>query len=657
MPFPMPSSSSSSSYEEALELFTTLITQGHHDILPFSFMIERGNENSTTFPFSFVTQTNNCLNYDAIISLNSNTVTTTSTVFIPEVEEAQYKHEPMFYVDLIIEGKGVQKYSLRSQSELYEYETPSLVFNIPKFSWDNSIFGIVEESESSVDVNEGYVWVGTSSKMIHKLSYDLQSASNIYAANASSEVYAITFGQDNNNTYVSCYDHLTTYLGTSYYSSPQELVKEAEILNSDNDIFTMDDLQSGNVISTEAYSGKVIFRDRTTLTIVQEYSGFDAPFKVVWSSAHACYLVAGTHTLWKLQNGQKTAVYNIKDYSIVDFDCSEGGVVGILFRGTNVSIIRFLDKNFYSLLYTANITDGDVRYCKYCEQGKFYVLVELSSEDAYSSRHYLFDSINKTLNTIDSVNETVTTTTTTTLPAPTHKVEMVAPVSTDVWQKGLAHDIKWRSSASIVDVVKIELYKGIILVDTIVQQTGNTGVYSWTIANTYANGSDYSIRVTWLSAGDTSNYDDSDSFSITDIPQTTTTTTTKIIDRAVGVGYNSFNSQIVIVLSNGLVGVYQLDDNTFYGLFESSIGSVSCVAIKDRKVNKFTGVNKVRVFVGSEVYLSDMWDSDIIETDKTSIYYGGKSLTPGKQYFVNIQVYSEKYGWSETQSKSFILPK
>jgi hypothetical protein len=41
-----------------------------------------------------------------------------------------------------------------------------------------------------------------------------------------------------------------------------------------------------------------------------------------------------------------------------------------------------------------------------------------------------------------------------------------------------------------------------------------------------------------------------------------------------------------------------------------------------------------------------------------SIYYGGgDNLVPGETYYVNIQVYSEDSGWSEVQTKTWIMPK
>lgn len=651
-----PTSSSSSSYNENLQLFQILVNQGHHDILPFSYTIERGQETGSTLGFSYKTYSNN-LSYASLLSFNTISTPTTTT-FIPESEDAKYKHDPIFYMDMIVEGQGVNQYSLRSQQEQYAKESPSYVFNIPKFTWDNSIFGDFSNvSESSVDPKEGIVWIGTSTKTLNKVYYNNGDASLISTYAAPSEVYKIAFARRDSKAFISCYDHLLAYTSASYFSGEDDFNEISRQLNETNDLMVYDDLYSGYIISCESYQGNVIFRDRITLEIIASYPGFDSPFKVIWSPTHKCYFIAGTHTLWKLENGAKTAVYNIKGYSIVDFDCSERGTIGIVFNGNN-DIIRFLDKNLYTILYTETVTDKTIRCCRYCEQGKFYVLQELDDGNAYSTVSYLFDSIVKTLTKTEATSSIVTTTTTTTIPTPTHKVEIIEPVASAVLEKDTSYDIKWLSNASLNDSVKIELYKGTRLVDTIVSITGNTGVYAWTVGTTYANGSDYSVRVTWLSAGDSTNFDTSGTFSITDIPQTTTTTTTKILDRAIGIEYNKYTEQVVVVLSNGLMGVYDLADNSFNGLFDTGVANAYCIGVKDKKVRKFKGVSKVRVYVGSEPRLSDKWDSGVVETDLSSMYYGGgNNLVPGEKYYVNIQVYSNTYGWSEVQTKSFVMPK
>ena len=55
---------------------------------------------------------------------------------------------------------------------------------------------------------------------------------------------------------------------------------------------------------------------------------------------------------------------------------------------------------------------------------------------------------------------------------------------------------------------------------------------------------------------------------------------------------------------------------------------------------EFSNKRCIRIFIGSTRY-----------------YGGGSNLVPGQKYYVNIQTYSEQYGWSELQSKEIVLPK
>ena len=82
------------------------------------------------------------------------------------------------------------------------------------------------------------------------------------------------------------------------------------------------------------------------------------------------------------------------------------------------------------------------------------------------------------------------------------------------------------------------------------------------------------------------------------------------------------------------------------------------MAVRDSAVSQYSNVSATRVFVGSELYMSDKWDSGIINTDQTAMYYGGgNNLTPGRTYFVNIQVYDVQYGWSGVQTKEWTMPR
>jgi sugar lactone lactonase YvrE len=71
------------------------------------------------------------------------------------------------------------------------------------------------------------------------------------------------------------------------------------------------------------------------------------------------------------------------------------------------------------------------------------------------------------------------------------------PVTGSYWTRGLTYNIKWTSTIS--GNVKIELYKGASLFQTIATDAPNTGVQSWTLAPSLADGADYKIRISLIS--------------------------------------------------------------------------------------------------------------------------------------------------------------
>ena len=96
-------------------------------------------------------------------------------------------------------------------------------------------------------------------------------------------------------------------------------------------------------------------------------------------------------------------------------------------------------------------------------------------------------------------------------------ITVTNPDSISVWGTGTTHSITWTSTGSITDV-KIELYKGGVLLMEIVASTHNDGSFEWTIQTDLTDGIDYQIRISDVSNPAT--YDESPNFAITsvDIP-------------------------------------------------------------------------------------------------------------------------------------------
>lgn len=68
-----------------------------------------------------------------------------------------------------------------------------------------------------------------------------------------------------------------------------------------------------------------------------------------------------------------------------------------------------------------------------------------------------------------------------------------SPVSNDVWTTGQHRVILW--SDNISSNVRIELYKGLNLVNTIIHSTPSDGSYTYTIPNHLASGTNYRIKI------------------------------------------------------------------------------------------------------------------------------------------------------------------
>jgi hypothetical protein len=99
-----------------------------------------------------------------------------------------------------------------------------------------------------------------------------------------------------------------------------------------------------------------------------------------------------------------------------------------------------------------------------------------------------------------------------------------------------------------------------------------------------------------------------------------------------------------------------LDAIDFYGLLDSGIDDVTCLSTGKNLITDYEQTSKVRIYVGTDKYLNNLWDSGIVETSASSMYYGGgNNLIMGNTYYLNIQVYSDVYGWSEIQTKKWIM--
>lgn len=507
---------------------------------------------------------------------------------------------------------------------------------------------------------KSFLWTGTSDYTINEVSYNSELVSNGYSETLTTPISHILLAEDENKMYITCSDKIYQY-AVDYCQSESQVGLLLSSTNSNKMLIS--NYFDGYVWAVQSYNGKISKMNPSDLSIVKNYTDFDSPFKIVKSEYHNAYFVAGTHILWKIDRttDKITTVYSINGYSIADFDISESGVICLLFSGSSGDTVRILKNDIYSLLLSKDVV-GNLRYCKYCGEGRFYFLSELNRSESYTylAENYLYNVGDSTLKNYPFDGNILVTTTTTTLGTTTEDVEITYPVGGEQFQKDRDYDIKWLSAKSTSDYVKIELYKSNEFYVTINEKVENSGIYGWKIPTDIVEDTDYKVKITWLSVGSGSFPSVSEeSFSILNtVPITTTTTTTLVSQMAIGVDYDSDIDKVIVVLGSGLFMTLDLSDRVVTGLIDSEVKNVTCFAARTAKVRTLGVQNKVRIFVGTSQYLADKWDSGIIETSLTSAYYGGgNNLKPGERYYVHIQTCSEKNGWGQIQVKSFVMPK
>ena len=666
-----------------VEKRTVIVNQDNYDIIPFVYEIDSEKSSSTTLEFSIKASSALNMDYEALISNNSYAVESTDALstYVPQPEGSTYIHDAVSYIDLIVErGSGVRAISARFDPERYEFEMLDEnddVFVIPKFEWDNSIDGTSSDTDYWVKTNAySYIaqdnpttfgfYMGDGDGYLNHVIYDAGEVGVDEQINLNSPVHHIYLGSS--KLYVSTNEYYRGY-GYGYYVNGRADIGNShsatETIIVGNNSSGQITLVDSNVWATESYTGDIkVLANNNVLSLVTEYKGLDAPHKILKSKAHNTYFCAGTHMLWKLEDGAFSVVHQANDYTISDFAISDTGEICILMESeSGDDVIRILHKNLYDFILDKRLTDERVRYCKYCGQGRFYILAEtFVSSVIYKANNYVYNLLSKTLESEVFEGDIATTTTTTTLGESSTAVTVTNPNGFEEVERGRQYEIRWISSKSITDLIKIELYKGGTFHSTIINPAVNTGIYKWNVSSDLAVGSDYKIYITWLSASsDTNNIDSSDNnFSVVDegTEVTTTTTTRDVTNEAIGIDFDEYHDQILIVLENGMFAIFYLEDMTFYGVYMSGLNDILSMAVENNSIAVFGTQEKVRVFVGSAPYLSDKWDSGIVETNLTSMYYGGrKNLEAGTKYYANIQTYSELTGWSDIQTKEFIIPK
>jgi len=130
-------------------------------------------------------------------------------------------------------------------------------------------------------------------------------------------------------------------------------------------------------------------------------------------------------------------------------------------------------------------------------------------------------------------------------------ITVTEPISSTIWTQGYSADITW-TSIGVINNVKIELYKGITLEETIISSTANDGSYTWTEVNpSLTGGSDYIVRIS--SASESVIYDESDEFTIEGMSITVTEPTSSTVWN------QSINPADIMWTSTGVINNVKID--------------------------------------------------------------------------------------------------
>jgi hypothetical protein len=148
----------------------------------------------------------------------------------------------------------------------------------------------------------------------------------------------------------------------------------------------------------------------------------------------------------------------------------------------------------------------------------------------------------------------------------TKSITVTEPASSTIWTKGAAANIIWTSTGTMSDV-KIDLYKGVILVETIESKTANDGSYTWSQVNpTLADDSDYRVRISWIS--DAGVYDESEDFAIETKSITVTEPTSSTV-------WTKGNSAIINWTSTGNINDVKIELYRGGGFVETIVSSTT----------------------------------------------------------------------------------
>lgn len=660
----MADNSSSSSFTNYLTFNQVLINQNLGNVIPFRFSIQNNTDItniSSNLVFKFRTENTYFLDYNLAITSNYDNETTTN-VLTPTTNDSKNILDPIFFIDIINNNNyGVKEVSARTQNEIYSKKNPEYTFSIPMFTWDNSLRLATSRSItnnttetgviSTVSDAIGAIWI-TKGNYLYKFDYNTTKGIATLIKTFDSSIEKIIFNNNASTAYITTQNNIYKYTIDHYLNADGKYLlttKEETSTTNDKKISTLS--IDSELWSVNSYLGTISLESENLETL-NTFPGIDAPFKIVKSNYHNCYFVAGSNILWKF-DGTLTPIYQLNNHKISDFDISDNGYIAIVFNSNMSSIFRIIKSNFYTILYEKITEEASFRRCKKC-LNKFYSILEYTDK----INHYIYDLDTNALNILETENTLAIQDSSSESEPGDEKITLVNPNGGNKFLVNDVVTITWKSNASPSDKVKIELYNNGYLYTTIASEILNSGKFKWTIPDFITDSNLYKIKITWIGVPPNS-YSDISANYFTILKYESSETDSLIdenIEYIAGIDFDAYNNNIVFVLKNGKFGLINIHSFEFIGLLDTGLLDIKSIAVRDELIKEFDTVSKFRMFVGTEPYLNNKWDSGELETILTSVYYGGgNNLIPGETYYVNMQVYSEKTGWSDIQTRSFIM--
>ena len=652
-------------------IYAILLDQSQQGLIPVTCQTSQVSKPSQeiTIPFTRVPS----LNVSAIVPDTGGLSAfvpnnSAANSYVPYDNSALYHAINPLYVDVIASNASGYLQASLAQGIVSGYNTEQNVYATPRFSWDMQVFVPVEktgetpETTPTTDTKKPEIlqyttsMVGINSQKIFQVAMNAEKSKALATTTlAFVPTGMATYGSRlylSSNSDFYCYSVDTYLTGKSTYTSTINLIQQwvnpqnaKVVCRHNNEIWGVTDTQ--------------VIKFNEAFEVAQIFYGAKQPQKVMWSSYHQTYFVSTTTTLYSIRGDNLLEIYWIKGGTLVDFSVASNGNLAMLWRMSDHDILRVVNHDARQIINNLSCAVNSLDRVVFDDKSVVYVWQTIGSTVNAETQKYIYKgNIIYGTNTLltSAVNAQVLSPVTDTTNADV-TIGLLTPLKNQGFIYGDTVDIKWTSNKSTGDKISLELLKDGELYYVIENSVENSGDYKWIVPSTLEGSTKYTIRATWLSLNpNTANVSVSPVFAIA-ATASALGQTPSVSPVVTNMGWDGKSQNIIMVWSSGVMGYFNIKTTAFYGLFDVGAKQFIDAAPMNAIPYLYDNFSKVRVFVGSAPRLNDKWDSGEVATTLSSIYYGGgNNLVGGNTYYVNIQVYSAVWGWSNIQTQTFTMP-